>query len=123
MPQKAVRHQLLVIDALILRLPTLGRLRSRKACRDDGQHEDQEECQCNDPCCLAKAMATVLFRDLLKGTRCIGHAFVEQVVKPEVSVVLFLPTRFDRDILRRHIALRSYHRSLMTDRTQDSNEV
>lgn len=68
-------------------------------------------------------MAAVLLRDLLKRTRCIGHAFVEQVVEAVVPVVLSLPTKFDRDVLRRHIALQSYHRSLTTDRTQDSNEV
>ena len=44
MPRKVLRHQLLVFDALILHLPTLGSLRSRKDCRDYGQQQDQEEC-------------------------------------------------------------------------------
>lgn len=44
MPSRLLRHQLLVLDALILGLPTLGSLRSRKGCRDYGQHQDQEEC-------------------------------------------------------------------------------
>ena len=44
MPSRLLSHQLLVLDALILGLPTLGSLRSRKGCRDYGQHQDQEEC-------------------------------------------------------------------------------
>lgn len=44
MPRKLSRHQLLVSDALILRLPALGSLRSRKECRDYGQHQHQAEC-------------------------------------------------------------------------------
>ena len=44
MSRKLSRHQLLVFDTLILHLPTLGSLRSRKDCRDYGQHQDQEEC-------------------------------------------------------------------------------
>ena len=43
MPRKSSRHQLLVFDTLILRLPTLDSLRSRKYCRDYGQHQDQKE--------------------------------------------------------------------------------
>ena len=41
MPPKLLRHQLLVFDALILHLPTLGSLQSRKGCRDYGRRQDQ----------------------------------------------------------------------------------
>ena len=44
MPRKLSRNQLLVFDALILRLPALGSLRSCKGCRDYGQHQDEEKC-------------------------------------------------------------------------------
>ena len=44
MPRKLLRHQLLVFDALILHLSTLGSLRSRKDCRNYCQHQNQEEC-------------------------------------------------------------------------------
>ena len=54
-----------------------------------------------------KAMAAVLFWDLLKSARYIGYVFVEQMVEAKVSVVLSLPTVFDRDVLGRHIALQS----------------
>ena len=122
-PRKVVRHQLLVFHALNLRLLSLSSLRSRKACRDDGKHQDQGECSSNEPRFLVKDMVAVLLWDLLKSARCIGHVFVEEVVEAEVSVVLSWPTIFDRDILGRHIALQSYRRSLMTDRGQDSNKV
>lgn len=43
MQRQVLRHRLLVFDALILHLPTLGSLRSRNDRRDYGQHQDQEE--------------------------------------------------------------------------------
>ena len=67
-------------------------------------------------------MAAILLWDLLEIARCIGYVFVEQMVEAEISVVLSLPTIFDRDVLRRYIALQSYHRSVTTDRGQDSNK-